>query len=238
MKPFDGQAGTAFTSVVPALTSARQSSSFGARFAGGGVQAAGFCGIILSGGASRRMGQPKALLAVAGRTLLEHHAALLAGASEVLLVTGAHHQAVTEFLASRPGARVRVVFNPRYPLGQLSSLQAGLAALADPALPVVLLPVDVPPLGGLDLTPLLDALRAPGVVAAVAACGGRDGHPVALSAVAARAVAGLDPAQSLREWLAGQGAAVVRVETGQPPVLGDLDTPQDLERLLRAGGTP
>jgi molybdenum cofactor cytidylyltransferase len=97
--------------------------------------------IILAGGESRRMGQPKALLEFRGRALLRNlldvtiHPRI--GCQRVVL--GAN---VEEILARVPLPRDFVVVNSNWRDGQLSSLQAGLRALPPDTEGILLCPVD------------------------------------------------------------------------------------------------
>ena len=79
-------------------------------------------GILLAAGEGSRLGRPKALVELGGRTLAERGVALLrdGGADPVLVVTGA----VPVSLAG-----VRTVDNPDWRTGMGSSLTAGLRAL-------------------------------------------------------------------------------------------------------------
>jgi CTP:molybdopterin cytidylyltransferase MocA len=89
-------------------------------------------GILLAAGDGSRLGQPKALVTIAGRTLAERGVALLTegGTDPVLVVTGA---------APIPAAtlhtvdNLHTVYNPEWRSGMGSSLAAGLAALNVPA---------------------------------------------------------------------------------------------------------
>lgn len=84
--------------------------------------------IILAGGASRRMGTPKALLPHAGSTFLEHllqvtdHPRI--GLRRVVLGAGA--EGIAESISLRT---VEIVVNTEWEKGQLSSLHAGLRSL-------------------------------------------------------------------------------------------------------------
>lgn len=215
----------------------------------------GYNAIVLAGGASRRMGEPKALLQVGERTLLEHHLALFSGAATVVVVTGPHHALIAAQVAALDAAKVLLAHNPCVDDGPFSSLRLGLRALEPlrPAgsevsalaerggrsapgapgrarRPVLVLPVDMAPLTGLDVAGLVAAAVAPGVFAALASHEGRDGHPVVLSPAAVAEVQQGPADRTLRDVLAAAGAAVVRVPTRVAAVLDDLDTPADLAR--------
>src|ERR1700730_1559033 len=84
--------------------------------------------VILSGGASQRMGSPKALLPYQGRPFLEHllevtiHPKI--GVRRVVL--GKHAETIS---AAVPLTPEEIVINERWEQGQLSSIQAGIRSL-------------------------------------------------------------------------------------------------------------
>lgn len=86
-------------------------------------------GVILAAGASSRMGRPKAALPLTDRadTFLSRlvRTFLQAGVPDLVIVTGADAELVRA-AAGRPDRRVRLVHNPRWQSGQLSSLVAAL----------------------------------------------------------------------------------------------------------------
>jgi molybdenum cofactor cytidylyltransferase len=87
------------------------------------------CGIILlAGGTSARLGQPKQLLQYNGRSLLQHsvQAALQSGAGPVVLVTGAYAQQVRSQVQAE---RVHIVWNEHWQQGIASSITCGLQSL-------------------------------------------------------------------------------------------------------------
>src|SRR5436190_24350199 len=83
--------------------------------------------IVLAAGESRRMGRLKPLLPFGTRTVIETVVDSLRASpvAEILVVTGHQSEAIEAALAQAP---VRVVRNPDYPRGMLSSVQCGVAA--------------------------------------------------------------------------------------------------------------
>jgi molybdenum cofactor cytidylyltransferase len=84
--------------------------------------------VILSGGESRRMGSPKALIPFRGKTFLQHllDAAQNPQVSPVLVVLGPHADQIRKEVVIDPA---NVVINQDWQLGQLSSIQAAIRAL-------------------------------------------------------------------------------------------------------------
>ncbi len=100
-------------------------------------------GLVTAAGASRRMGSPKALLRDAnGQTLAERQTSLLkaGGCDPVAVVIGA---AADQLRSSLPNT-LRLVENPRWSAGRLTSVQAGLQELlaTDQLSGIVILPID------------------------------------------------------------------------------------------------
>src|SRR5690348_15246469 len=81
--------------------------------------------LILAAGNSIRMGTPKQLLDVGGQPLVRHAAgiALESGCGPVAVILGANEAAIAPALAGLP---VEIVYNPRWPEGMGTSIQAGL----------------------------------------------------------------------------------------------------------------
>jgi len=107
-------------------------------------------GLILSGGASSRMGFPKALIEVNGRTLLQDQVIRFneAGIQDVYVVVGAHEKEIKE---AHPDLDVTWIVNQDWEDGKFSSVLCGLSVIARRPLPagrqgsnpVLLLPIDV-----------------------------------------------------------------------------------------------
>ena len=136
--------------------------------------------VILSGGASRRMGSPKALVSYQGASFLEHllsvtrHPAV--GVRRVVL--GADADAISRQVALAPE---EIVLNEDWERGQLSSIHAALRSLPAGTQGMLLCPVDHPLVSATLVNSLIAAFlesRAPVVLPVFE---GRRGHPVIFS---------------------------------------------------------
>jgi molybdenum cofactor cytidylyltransferase len=137
--------------------------------------------VILSGGASRRMGSPKALLSYQGASFLEHllsvtrHPAI--GVRRVVL--GPDGDTISQQVALAPE---EIVLNREWERGQLSSIHAALRSLPAGTEGMLLCPVDHPLVSATLVNNLIVTFletRAPVVLPTFE---GRRGHPVIFSA--------------------------------------------------------
>lgn len=184
-------------------------------------------GLVLAAGESRRLGRPKALLELGGETLLARAVRVLreGGCADVRVVTGGLPLAV-------PGAAV--VDNPDWASGMGSSLRAGLAATSAEA--VVLMVVDTPGIGP-DVVRRLRRAHRDGATVVVATYGGEPRNPVLIARrhwpeVIELAVGDV----GARAFLHRHPELVRSVECGDIADPADIDTPDDLARLLGEGG--
>ncbi len=100
-------------------------------------------GIILSAGASRRMGTPKALLLIENETFLDRMIRLFSEVcNPVIVVLGSHAEQIRSGV--QRGSQVTFIVNPDPERGMLSSLQCGLEALPEDVDAVMFTPVDHP----------------------------------------------------------------------------------------------
>ncbi|MEO6059761.1 MAG: NTP transferase domain-containing protein [Candidatus Limnocylindria bacterium] len=182
--------------------------------------------VILAAGASRRFGSPKQLAVVGERTLLEH--AIDAAAAANLAPVAA----VVPVWLSRPARyndpRLRWVRHPFPERGLSSSLRLGLDAIRDEVGAVVIL------LGDQLLGPALidQILAARGRKPLIATeAGGVLAPPLLIERSQFVLVDGLSGDIGLRETLRDNLALVHAIAVAEHA--RDIDTPSDLERLMR-----
>ena len=190
--------------------------------------------VLLAAGGSRRLGEPKQLLRLAGQPLVRRAtlAALQSRAQRVLVVTGAHGERVEAALA---GLAVEYVRCAGWEDGLAASLRAGVtAALArDADASVLVLLADQPAVDAA----LLDALIARADTGAeIAACeyGGEPGVPALFAPRFARELLALTGDRGAKALLLRERAHVALLPFASGAL--DVDTPEDWQRVSRMLG--
>lgn len=184
--------------------------------------------VIAAAGQSSRMGEFKPLLPLGGSTIIARTIQTLkeAGAAPVLVVTGYNSAVLEEYLA---GQDILLVKNEEFArTDMLASLKLGLSSLPGGWGRVFLGPADSPLASPKTLTRML-AVPARAVCPL---CGGEKGRPLLLDREAAAQVLAWNGPGGLRGLLDSGALEEVRLETGDPGVLLDADTPQEYQRLL------
>jgi CTP:molybdopterin cytidylyltransferase MocA len=205
-------------------------------------------GIVLAAGASSRMGRPKALLTVQGRSFLARILAAQteAGIGQVVLVTGVHDEVIRQHVAEvRVRVPVELVTNPDPTQGQLSSLLLALDAaeramsrgVTGGATPggveaILVWPVDFPLVRPATVRALLAAANA-GAPVVRPVFAGRHGHPVLFARRFFPALRAAPPDQGARAVVRALGTEVCDVEVADAGVCEDIDTPEEYARVLR-----
>ena len=193
--------------------------------------------ILLAAGESRRMGDLKALLPWQGTSLLKHQVASLraGGVDRVVVVLGHRSDELKAELAGIEGVAWQL--NPDYLQGKTTSIKAGLSSLGSEQLDALLiLNVDQPRNADV-IRSLLKEHLSQGSLITIPTHNGKAGHPIILSRFL------LDELRDIDEETYGIKAVVQRhldatrrVEMDAPEVLWDLNTPEEYQRVLEAGG--
>lgn len=186
------------------------------------------------------MGRPKALLPIGPeretffdrvtRTLLE------AGIEDVIVVVGADAAAIREGV--RPRSGVRIIDNPDFEEGQLTSLLAGLRAIdAGRATAALVTLIDVPLVSAVTVRTLIAAQREyrPPIVRPVS--NGRHGHPVIFGRALFGELERADPAQGAKPIVRAHAAEMIEVPIDDEGAFTDIDTREDYERFIGAWGS-
>lgn len=186
--------------------------------------------MVLAAGTSSRLGQPKQLLDVGGRPLLQHavDAAAGAGLAEVIVVLG--HAADEVAAATRLPAGARAVVNPDYAEGQATSLRAGLRELSSRCRAAIILLGDQPGVSPDVVRALVDAYREGAGPVVQATYEARASHPVLFDRQLWPQLEAVEGDVGARDLLEQHPEWVTEVEVGgiPPP---DLDTWEDYRRM-------
>ncbi len=189
------------------------------------------CAIVLAAGMSTRMGKPKALLTLGGVPLVEHavRSFWAAGVRAVTVIVGHRAGEITPIL-ERLG--VTMVLNHRYHEGMLSSVKAGVGRLPPAVQAFYVLPVDCPVIRQETIRSLAGTIGDS--LVAYPCYAGRRGHPPLIHAGLAPHILAWNQPGGLAAALQAHGGAAASIETQDPGVVMDIDTPDDYAACLDA----
>jgi molybdenum cofactor cytidylyltransferase len=166
------------------------------------------------------MGRTKAFLEYRGETFLARLIRMFRVYCEDVLVIGS-------YALEAPGARV--VVNPAPERGMLSSLQCGLAALAEHTRAVAFTPVDFPAIQQSTVERVIlgwggEPLRIPRYA-------DRRGHPVLIARDLVPEFLAEPATAQARDVVRRHESDILYVDVDDPGILTDVDTPADYEQL-------
>lgn len=186
--------------------------------------------LVLAAGASTRMGECKQLLPVGGQPMVRRvtGAVCAAGLAQVVVVIGAHAEAVGQAVAGLP---VELVLNDRWPEGMTSSLHAGLRALRTEIQAALVVLADQPGLTAELIRTMADRYRATGAPIIAPFHRERRGQPVLFGRELFPELLAAGDDQSRREIIARHWDEMARVEVEDLAILRDIDTRQDYEKV-------
>ena len=193
-------------------------------------------GIILAGGFSSRMGQPKALLRVgaSGPTFVRKliHTLRQAGVDPVIVVVGASPERIQQAVAG-VSPPVTVAVNERPWRGQLSSLIRGLDACEQSEVDAALvIPVDQPLIAPETVTRLVEAFRRTKAAVVRPVRGPQHGHPVIFGRSLFDELRQANPVEGARSVVKTHAADIADVPVEDDGAFIDIDTRDDYERLF------
>jgi len=188
--------------------------------------------VILSGGASSRMGSPKALVPYQGRPFLEHLLEVTAhreiGARRVVL--GAHAEPIAKAVDLKAD---EIVINHEWEKGQLSSIQAALRSLPPGTDGILLCLIDHPLISSALVQDLIEQFYKTKKPVVLPVYEGRRGHPVIFSASLYDELLRAPLETGARAVVWAHAAETEEVRTNEEGCVLNLNDPQTLNRATQ-----
>ena len=189
-------------------------------------------GILLAAGLSTRMGEPKQLLPFGESTIVETVVdnMLAAKFDAVIVVLGHRAAEIEKQLGTRP---IKIVFNPDYRDGMLTSAQTGIRASKESCAFALML-VDQPFITSARINQVVAAYQQTDKGITVPSYNYKRGHPVIFAQKYASDILALDTeSDGVRTLFNKYSDDIHYVSVDADDVLRDIDDREDYERALR-----
>ncbi len=186
-------------------------------------------GILLSAGESRRMGSPKALLKLGGRTVIEilSDEYLNSDLNGLTVVLGAYAEEIKKVLREK-FPNVNIAINNEYKKEMFSSIQKGFSSI-EKCDGVLIGLVDHPFIDRTIINKIISEFNGENIVIPVYK--ERKGHPVLLPYFLKEEILSKNPMEySLRDIMREHRDIIDYVEVNTDKILFDMDTKERYER--------
>jgi 4-nitrophenyl phosphatase len=182
--------------------------------------------IVLAAGESQRFGQPKQLLPVGNKTMIQHvvDVVLYSPVQQVIVVLGCRAAEIEASVADRP---VQVVVNQEWKSGLSSSVQAGLSAVEPEVSAAIFILADQPGVTAEVIAKLVERYRENRAPIVVPTHQGRRGNPVLFNRSLFAELLQVKGDQGGRQLITEHAGRVEEVEVGTEAIFTDIDTADD-----------
>ena len=186
----------------------------------------GICAIVLAAGGSVRMGTKKMLLPYRGMTIIEKviENVLASGIDRVLVVTGSGKDEIVKVIRRLP---VEQCYNENWKEGMLSSVKCGFRSLPEKCSAAMVFLGDQPMIHTATIEEVIYAYLKSGKGIIMPVYKKKRGHPLLIDIKYTDELEKLNPDEGLRMLAHKFPVDVLEVETDDPAVLKDIDTPED-----------
>jgi molybdenum cofactor cytidylyltransferase len=191
--------------------------------------------IIISAGSSGRMGQPKALLAIKGKTFLRNIVDTMykSGFEDVIIVLGSESEKIQNTISWFKG---KIVINQDWKQGQLSSIITGLNNVDQTQYSAALIwPVDHPCVSPKLLLELVKKFDKGSHKIIVPKYGERRGHPVIIAGSLFEEIKFAPKDIGMKSVIHSHPEEVCEVKTTDQGVITNVDTPEEYQKWVEKG---
>ncbi len=187
--------------------------------------------IILAAGGSVRMGTGKMLLPYRGMTIIEKviENVLKAGIDRIIVVTGSGKEEITKVIRRLP---VEQIYNDNWQTGMLSSVKCGFRSLPETCRAAIIFLGDQPMIDSKTIEEVTYAYRKTGKGIIMPVYNKKRGHPLLIDKKYSVELDKLNPDEGLRMLAHKFPVDVLEVETDDPAILKDIDTPEDYKNEI------
>lgn len=185
--------------------------------------------VVLAAGESTRMGSPKPLLTLEGRTLLEHicsHSFLAKDRVHPVVVLGYESDTIQSIVP----IRYSVVVNHDYRLGRMTSIQCGINTCKDYVDGAFIWPVDCPLVPLCVFEALCHAFHDRKSIC-IPSYRMKRGHPPLIGAAYFDDILAMKQNHSLRDLYTFYPDKIAHVPVDSETVLHNMNTPDEYERI-------
>ena len=189
--------------------------------------------VVLAAGKSERFGKNKMLVNVLGEPLIRRVVknALSSQVNEVIVVLGYMASKIEKVLRDLP---CKIVLNENFEEGMSSSVKIGLSKVSREAEAVLFLPGDYPLVTAEDINKVISKFKETRAEIVIASYKGKPGHPILFSRKLFGEIKEIrEEEQGLKAVVRKHREDVALAETNSPGVLIDVDTEEDLNRIIR-----
>lgn len=200
-------------------------------------QATRVAAIVLAAGTSRRMGTPKQLLRLDGKSLLERTLDKVRGSAvdEIVLVLGA---TADEIRGELPADGMRVVLNPDFQQGMGTSLRTGLAAVSESMRGALIVLADQPFVRPSTLDQMIAYHQKHRPQILIPLYRGFRGNPVLIDRSVFPELMSLTGDIGCRAIFGSHIESIHKLAVEDAGILLDIDSAEDWERLGSSGDPP
>ena len=187
--------------------------------------------IILAAGESRRMGFPKMLLTLNGKTMIEKVIGNVTGSDvdDTMIVLGADRETLIDLVEK---LSVKHCYNDNYKEGMLSSVKCGFRNIPSDFEAVMVFQGDQPLITPDVINTVIKAYKLTGKGIVIPVYEKKRGHPLLISRKYRNEIEKLDFREGLRSLAYQFSDDVLEVETDDSGILSDIDTYEDYNKEI------